>query len=213
MVLLKMSIPVRSHFGTSLKLQYHQYPKKKFHSRNSEPIHECKNCGKDITDDIRVICAVCSHYGMSCPSLFSYFFILETCVDCFLSGVYGSGHSDNHPYRIAENIKIPILELSWTAEEEIKLLDAAESTGWENWGSIAERVKTKTAEQCKAHYLKYYVSNDDCLPGPFLDDDITASVFLGLIDEVELQDMITLQNERDRKKEREKDFREDYLCK
>ena len=82
----------------------------------------------------------------------------HVCLICFSKGYESGSHASDHSYQIFTN-SFPVLELGWSAGEEIKLLDALADCGPGNWDSIAFQVKTKTKQQCESHYMKFYVIN------------------------------------------------------
>ncbi|XP_075540194.1 transcriptional adapter 2A isoform X4 [Dermacentor variabilis] len=62
--------------------------------------------------------------------------------------------------------EFPLLCKTWTAAEELKLLDALLECGVGNWSDIAKHVCSKTAKECKSHYLQYYIyAPQDLLKG------------------------------------------------
>jgi transcriptional adapter 2-alpha len=61
----------------------------------------------------------------------------------------------------------PLLEATWSAEEELLLLNAIELNGFGNWSEICQIVKTKTPPECEWHYIECYV-NSLSAPRPVL---------------------------------------------
>ena len=59
----------------------------------------------------------------------------------------------NHRYTIV-NEEFSILEDSWTASEENKLLEALLQRGEGNWDEIGRSVGSQTPKQCQQHYEK-----------------------------------------------------------
>nr|1X41_A Chain A, Transcriptional adaptor 2-like, isoform b [Homo sapiens] len=45
---------------------------------------------------------------------------------------------------------------SWTAQEEMALLEAVMDCGFGNWQDVANQMCTKTKEECEKHYMKYF---------------------------------------------------------
>uniref|UniRef100_H2YUS2 Transcriptional adapter n=1 Tax=Ciona savignyi TaxID=51511 RepID=H2YUS2_CIOSA len=103
----------------------------------------CKGCGTDLVEPY-VRCAECNDY--------------KTCLECFSRGFESDEHLNNHKYQIITN-QFAIFEHSWNAEEEVKLLESLADCGPGNWHAIAAQVKTKSAVECEAHYMKCYVVN------------------------------------------------------
>ncbi|XP_076055701.1 transcriptional adapter 2-alpha-like isoform X1 [Oratosquilla oratoria] len=78
------------------------------------------------------------------------------CLQCFASGAERSTHRSNHSYAVVKN-DFALLENSWKANDELKLLDAILQCGFGNWQDVSYRVEGKTEEECRNHYIKYYV--------------------------------------------------------
>jgi len=51
------------------------------------------------------------------------------------------------------------MEHGWTANEEVKLLEALSDCGPGNWTAVAAHVETKSKQECERHYMKCYVVN------------------------------------------------------
>jgi len=47
---------------------------------------------------------------------------------------------------------------SWTAQEELLLLEGIQKFGFGNWQDIAEHLGTKTAIEIESHYENIYLS-------------------------------------------------------
>uniref|UniRef100_F6VKM8 Transcriptional adapter n=1 Tax=Ciona intestinalis TaxID=7719 RepID=F6VKM8_CIOIN len=112
-------------------------------SDNENELGECKGCGVNLVEPY-VRCAECENFKM--------------CLECFSRGFESEQHLNNHKYQIITN-KFAIFEFGWNADEEIKLLESLADCGPGNWNSISAQVKTKSAVQCEAHYMKCYVIN------------------------------------------------------
>ena len=69
----------------------------------------CSYCKRDITQQLRIQCAVCDHYDL--------------CGDCFAAGVSRYPHENTHDYRVVDCIDIPIFCKDWTASEELLMLE------------------------------------------------------------------------------------------
>ncbi|XP_037512459.1 transcriptional adapter 2-alpha isoform X2 [Rhipicephalus sanguineus] len=78
------------------------------------------------------------------------------CIRCFSRGVESLTHKNDHQYSVVTT-EFPLLCKTWTAAEELKLLDALLECGIGNWGDIAKQVASKCAEECESHYLQHYI--------------------------------------------------------
>ena len=104
----------------------------------------CDVCAVDVTNTCHFCCAECPDYDL--------------CVDCFAANE--TVHS-RHPYRIVEQCSIPIIDPDWGADEELQLIEAAETVGLGNWGDATEHVQSRTAAECESHYLQSYVASPE----------------------------------------------------
>lgn len=96
----------------------------------SEPVqYHCDYCSKDISNTVRIRCAVCAEFDL--------------CTECFSSGVQLKGHLPTHDYRVIDNMHFPFFDVFWSADEEQLLLEALELFGIGNWSDVAEHVSTK----------------------------------------------------------------------
>lgn len=78
------------------------------------------------------------------------------CLACFACGSETTQHRNTHSYAIRhDNVRV-FASSSWTASDEKKLLDYMLMYGFANWDEISRAMKTKTADECRQHYLKYY---------------------------------------------------------
>ncbi|KAF9975819.1 Transcriptional adapter ada2 [Actinomortierella ambigua] len=109
--------------------------------------YHCDPCSRNITDTVRIRCAVCTDFDL--------------CVTCFCHGIEVGKHKNWHDYRVMEQHSFPIFEADWGADEELLLIEGAENFGMGNWQDIADHVGSKTKEECEAHYLKVYVSSEN----------------------------------------------------
>lgn len=55
------------------------------------------------------------------------------------------------------------------------LIDAIDSLGLGNWADIAEYVGTKTLEECREHYVQYYL-NSPTYPLPSIDYKVNETL-------------------------------------
>ncbi|KAF9295762.1 Transcriptional adapter ada2 [Mortierella antarctica] len=108
--------------------------------------YHCDPCSRNITDTVRIRCAVCSDFDL--------------CVSCFCTGTELGKHKNWHDYRVMEQHSFPIFDADWGADEELLLIEGADNFGIGNWQDIADHVGSKTREECEAHYLKVYVESE-----------------------------------------------------
>jgi len=107
-------------------------------------LHHCNYCHKDVTEEVRVKCAVCVDF--------------ELCVECASVGAEATPHKAAHPYRVVDNLRFPLFADDWRADEELLLLEAIEAYGLGNWTEVAEHVGTKSKAMCRTHYFAVYVN-------------------------------------------------------
>lgn len=79
------------------------------------------------------------------------------CLSCFGKGKEFECHKNDHGYIIKQNS--PIFEKDWKAKEELELLSAIAECGLGNWSDVSKCLTNKSAEECKRHYLKFYIEN------------------------------------------------------
>lgn len=109
--------------------------------------YNCTNCQDDITG-IWVHCA-------ECPSF-------DLCLQCFAAGAEIGNHKNNHAYQFMDT-GTAILSIfrgkgSWSAREELRLLDAIEKYGFGNWEGISKHIETKSPEDSKEEYVNKYLN-------------------------------------------------------
>ncbi|GFR61930.1 transcriptional adapter 2-alpha-like [Elysia marginata] len=104
----------------------------------------CQSCGI-VLEPPWVRCAVCR------PAL-------NLCSSCFCYGVEFGNHESDHAYSVVK-FDFPLYEASWTAAEEIQLLEAVQEYGLGNWSAISGKMRVKSASECEAHYFRCYVDN------------------------------------------------------
>lgn len=86
-------------------------------------------------------------------------------MNCFAEGKENLKHKVTNPYHVVNKLNFPLYEDTWTAEEELLLMEGLEKFGFGNWADIAEHLGTdKTADDVAAHYEKIYLSNKDYMP-------------------------------------------------
>ena len=119
--------------------------------QDERALFSCAYCQKDISNVVRIRCAVCSNFDL--------------CVECFSVGVELQPHKAFHNYHVIDNMSFPLFTRDWGADEELLLLEAVEMFGLGNWTEVSEHVGTKTRAQCHAHYFDVYVKSP-CAPLP-----------------------------------------------
>ncbi|KAH8775133.1 hypothetical protein BGZ57DRAFT_982013 [Hyaloscypha finlandica] len=109
----------------------------------------CDVCSADITSTVRIRCAhsACNEYDL--------------CVLCFSNGETSHNHQPaTHPYRVIEQNSVPIYDKNWGADEELLLLEGAETYGLGSWADIADHIGGyRNKEEVKAHYKKIYLDS------------------------------------------------------
>lgn len=80
-------------------------------------------------------------------------------MECFGVGNESQNHLRTHPFVVVDPVLPSIYAEDWTSEEENIFLNALQKCGFGNWQEISNLLKTKTSEQCKAHYIQVYVEN------------------------------------------------------
>jgi len=158
--------------------------------------YHCNYCGKDISNVIRVKCAVCADFDL--------------CVQCFSVGVEIGGHKNNHDYHIMDILNFPLFNEHWGADEELLLLEGIEMYGLGNWGDVSDHVGTKSSQACKEHYFSVYI-NVGTSPLPDLSKILTTSESLqkwhslqtsSRIRERTVEESVPVKEEKKEKKEK-----------
>ncbi|XP_025029323.1 transcriptional adapter 2-alpha isoform X4 [Python bivittatus] len=80
------------------------------------------------------------------------------CLQCFTRGFEYKKHQSDHSYEIMTS-NFPVLDPTWTAQEEMALLEAVMDCGFGNWHDVANQMITKTKEECEKHYMKHFINN------------------------------------------------------
>ncbi|XP_066465276.1 transcriptional adapter 2-alpha [Eleutherodactylus coqui] len=105
-------------------------------------------------------CRGCSSYLMEpfikCAECGPPEFLL--CLQCFSRGFEYKKHQSDHSYEIMTS-DFPVLDPSWTAQEEMALLEAVMDCGFGNWQEVANQMRTKTKDDCENHYMKHFINN------------------------------------------------------
>lgn len=60
---------------------------------------------------------------------------------------------------MVDNIAIPFFEHSWTAEEELLLLEGIEMYGVGNWRDVSEHIGSHSRQDCEEHYVEIYMKS------------------------------------------------------
>ncbi|GLT38809.1 hypothetical protein SLA2020_130310 [Shorea laevis] len=115
-------------------------------SEGNRAFYHCNYCNKDITGKTRIKCAVCPDFNSE-----------NLRIECFSVGAEVTPHKTHHPYRVMNDLSLPVFCLDWDAREEMSLLEGIEMYGLENWAEVAVHVGTKTKEECVEHYRNVYL--------------------------------------------------------
>ena len=125
--------------------------KKKTASRGTDGgvKYVCDVCSSDITSTVRIRCAssVCHEYDL--------------CVPCFSDAKFSLVHDPRtHPYQVIEQHSIPIFTEDWGADEELALLEGAETYGLGSWADIADHIGGfRTKDEVRQHYIDTYINS------------------------------------------------------
>jgi transcriptional adapter 2-alpha len=82
-------------------------------------------------------------------------------VPCFSEGKFTKTHDPvSHPYRVIEQHSIPIYTDDWGADEELLLLEGAETYGLGSWAETADHIGgCRTKEEVRKHYIETYINS------------------------------------------------------
>ncbi|ORY05833.1 transcriptional adapter 2 [Clohesyomyces aquaticus] len=125
--------------------------KKKTASRGTEGgvKYVCDVCSSDITSTVRIRCAspVCHEYDL--------------CVPCFSDAKFSRDHEPRtHAYQVIEQHSIPIFTEDWGADEELALLEGAETYGLGSWADIADHIGGfRSKDEVRDHYIDTYINS------------------------------------------------------
>lgn len=125
--------------------------KKKTGSRGTEGgiKYICDICSADITATVRIRCAddACSDYDL--------------CVTCFSEGKHSGKHDPaTHAFQVIEQHSIPIFTEDWGADEELLLLEGAETYGLGSWADIADHIGgCRFKDEVRDHYVQTYLES------------------------------------------------------
>jgi len=108
-------------------------------------------------------------------------------VPCFAEGKSSGKHDPaTHAYQVIEQHSIPIFTEDWGADEELLLLEGAETYGLGSWADIADHIGGfRNKDEVREHYINTYV-NSPLFPLPeraspedtTLSDEIPRDEFL-----------------------------------
>lgn len=113
---------------------------------------------------MRIHCGQCQDYDL--------------CVQCFASGAGSGTHKPSHDYCVVEQHAYPIFVEDWGADEELLLIEGAETCGLGNWQDISDHIGGRTKEEVDRHYLDVYIRSDSYpLPNLKRKFDIIPSEF------------------------------------
>ncbi|CAK1553901.1 unnamed protein product [Leptosia nina] len=106
--------------------------------------YNCSYCQEEI-NGVRVKCAECTDF--------------EICLQCFTLGAESGQHKNDHEYQFLDAGAFGIFlgRNSWSASEEVRLLDAIEQFGFGNWEVISKHIETRTPEETKDEYIARYL--------------------------------------------------------
>ncbi|TKA72824.1 hypothetical protein B0A49_05291 [Cryomyces minteri] len=109
----------------------------------------CDVCSADTTSTVRIRCAnpACTDYDL--------------CVTCFADGKSSRDHDPRtHSFQVIEQHSIPIFTEDWGADEELLLLEGAETYGLGSWADIADHIGGyRTKGEVEEHYINTYINS------------------------------------------------------
>ncbi|KNC73326.1 hypothetical protein SARC_14115, partial [Sphaeroforma arctica JP610] len=89
----------------------------------------CRYCGEDLTNSVHIRCVECTD--------------VPICMKCFASGREPATHKRTHSYRVIDVAFIAPFQESWSADQDLALLNAIDKNGVADWGSVAKEVRAK----------------------------------------------------------------------
>lgn len=107
----------------------------------------CDVCSSDCTNRVRISCAICPQYDL--------------CVPCFSQGSYSGNHKPYHDYKVIETHAYPIFDKDWGADEELALIQGAQTLGLGNWQDVADHIGGRSKEEVGKHYEDIYLNSPD----------------------------------------------------
>jgi transcriptional adapter 2-alpha len=86
----------------------------------------------------------------------------DLCVTCFSDAKYNREHDPRtHAYQVIEQHSIPIFTEDWGADEELALLEGAETYGLGSWADIADHIGGfRDKDEVNKHYIDTYINSD-----------------------------------------------------
>ncbi|XP_034834287.1 transcriptional adapter 2B isoform X2 [Maniola hyperantus] len=106
--------------------------------------YNCTYCQEEISG-VRVRCAECKDF--------------DICLQCFSLGAEIGPHKNDHSYQFMDSGAFGIFlgRSSWSANEEVRLLDAIEQFGFGNWEDISKHIETRSPDEAKDEYITRYL--------------------------------------------------------
>lgn len=85
----------------------------------------------------------------------------DLCVPCFSDAKFSRDHDPKtHSYQVIEQHSIPIFTEDWGADEELALLEGAETYGLGSWADIADHIGgCRTKDEVRDHYVNTYINS------------------------------------------------------
>lgn len=85
----------------------------------------------------------------------------DLCVPCFSEGKSSGKHDPStHAFHVIEQHSIPIFTKDWGADEELLLLEGAETYGLGSWAEIADHIGgLRQKDEVRDHYIKTYIES------------------------------------------------------
>ncbi|KAI8931292.1 hypothetical protein NX059_011636 [Plenodomus lindquistii] len=102
----------------------------------------------------------------------------DLCVPCFSDGKATRDHQPaTHSFQVIEQHSIPIYTEDWGADEELALLEGAETYGLGSWADIADHIGGyRERDEVRDHYINTYVDSSKFpLPEHCSKDDTALS--------------------------------------
>lgn len=131
--------------------------------------HACRRTTTQTINNlqVRIRCAkvdICHEYDL--------------CVPCFSDGKASRDHQPaTHEFQVIEQHSIPIYTEDWGADEELALLEGAETYGLGSWADIADHIGGyRERDEVRDHYISTYVQSSKFpLPEHCSKDDTALS--------------------------------------
>jgi transcriptional adapter 2-alpha len=121
----------------------------------------CYFCERKINEITKVFC-------QECKDIF-------ICLKCFVEGKEREKHKKSHSFRILNKLDFKLFDNSWTAREELILLDGLHQFGYGNWKDIANHLGSgKDMIDCERHFHQVYLDKEGQLSN-YVEDFNVAS--------------------------------------